>query len=303
MQTRNALGLAFGTKKSKKAIQSLTTNAITSSQGRQNPTTSSSSPPPLDPLASAVLSTMPATTSTTATTSDQAAELEAAKPRPKANLDAQTPQEVYDPNVLAGGADVLAKIKVKDWIDAVKAGRDVPLPSLYVAKRIPSVVGTGKDVPRLRLLKYVFLLLRWYKALKPAQGKKRGRMVPRIESPDLLSLNTEFGTELVAGLKKRFADEAGELNKWHVDNFVTHVLACMLVIDGFEVDTHNAAFDLGLEQGALANYFKELGCAVGKMSKKDCEDRGLSRAEGSSRRLARLRLPLVFPKLRVRGGK
>lgn len=245
---------------------------------------------------------MPATTaSTTETTS---AEHDAAKPRPKPNLLATSPPEVYDPNTLAGGADVLAKLKVKDWIDAVKAGRDVPLPSLYVAKRIPAVVGTGKDVPKLRLLKYVFLLLRWYKSLRPPQGKKRGRMVPKIESPDLAPLVAEFGSEVVAGLKRRFADEAGELNKWHTDYLVTHILACMLIIDGFEVDTHNAAFDLGLEQGVLANYFKELGCSVGKMGKKDCEDRGLSRAEGATRRVARLRVPLVFPKLRVgKGGR
>ena len=244
---------------------------------------------------------MPATTtaSTAATTS---AELDAARPRPKPNLSAQTPQEVYDPNNLAGGADVLAKLKVKDWIDAVKGGRDVPLPSLYVAKRIPAVVGTGKDVPKLRLLKYVFLLLRWYKSLRPPQGKKRGRMVPKIESPDLGPLVAEFGTEVLAGLKRRFADEGGELNKWHTDNLVTHILACMLIIDGFEVDTHNAGYDLGLEQGPLANYFKELGCVVWKMGKKECEDRGLSRADGATRRLARLRLPLVFPKLR-KGGR
>lgn len=38
-----------------------------------------------------------------------------------------------------------------------------------------------------------------------------------------------------------------ELNKWHMDNLITHMAAITLYIDGFKTDTNDLREDLRLE--------------------------------------------------------
>lgn len=38
-----------------------------------------------------------------------------------------------------------------------------------------------------------------------------------------------------------------ELNKWHMDNLITHIAALTLYIDNYRTDTHDIREDLGLD--------------------------------------------------------
>ena len=185
LQARTILGSAFGTKKSQKAIRALTENAIAS------PSKSTSKN---NILASAVLESMSQTVSSMPTREELQASIDEAKPRPKANLDAKTPGEVYTVEDLVG-LDTLRMLGVKGWQDAIEKGEDVQTSSKFVAKRLVKVVG-WKDVRRLK-----------------------------------------------AEVLMRHSN----MNKWAVDNFMTHICALALVIEHCEIDIADLRDDLRLD--------------------------------------------------------
>ena len=221
------------------------------------------------------------------------ADIDEAKPRPRPHLDAEIPAEVYPVDELVGGVNVLQAVGVKEWIDKVKAGQDVQTKSMFVARRLQGTVETG-DVKKLKTLRYLLLLVEWYKSLKP--GSKQGRLIPKLEEvPDLVA---GWGSDIVNGLARRFA-EGSVVNKWYYDHLITHILALTLVLDTFVTDSHDIREDLKLETKDISKYYLELGCAVANPTETERAALKVNKAEVITHRLARLRLPLVFPKTRL----
>ena len=290
---RQALGLAFGSKKTQKIIHNLTANAISPSK----PSQAGSTGPP-DPLAQAVLSSMPEGPSAEAVVSLEKA-AEAARARPTPNLSASTPADVYPIPLLVGGEDTLPKLHVKDWIDTINSNGDVTTRSLYVSRRILRVVRSG-DVRLVRVLRYLQLLIEWYKLFSAPKHKHKGRHVPDTGDQIFAPLIADFSSQLVGSVKARFADSAGNLNKWHQDNLITHMMALTLVVDNFETDTLHMQRDLVMDPKDLAKYYQELGCAVTIPNKAEQTKMKISSAEAKGRRMAKLKLPLKFPKPRGR---
>ena len=199
---RNNLGLAFGTKKSQKAIRSLTDNAINAikaspSKSKLN-ADGSENTKQLDALSEAVISSMAEPTSSMPTREEMQAQIDEAKPIPAPHLNASNPSEVYPVAELVGGEHVLRKMQVKDWTETLNAGGDVPTQIFFVSRRLAKVAQSG-DVLKMRILKYLCLLVGWWKCLKPGRSLK----VPKTE--DMGSLVEQFGTELVGGLRRRFS--------------------------------------------------------------------------------------------------
>ena len=201
LSARSNLGLAFGTKKSQKAIRALTNNAIKASPTKSKSQTSGTGRA-LDPLASAVISSMAQYTSSMPTREQMQADIDENKPIPKPDLAAETPAEVYPVEQLVGGTSVLRNINVQELMDKVKAGEDVQTRSLFVSNRLRAVVQSG-DVKRVRTLRYLLLLLDWRRSLKV--GVKKVKRVPKDE--DMGSLIEQYGGEVVRGIGRRFADQ------------------------------------------------------------------------------------------------
>ena len=201
LSARSNLGLAFGTKKSQKAIRALTANAIKASPTKSGSQVSGEGRT-LDPLASAVVSSMAPFTSSMPTREQMQADIDENKPIPKPNLVAETPAEVYPVEQLVGGINVLRDMNVKELISKVKAGEDVQTKSRFVSNRLRFIVQSG-EVKKVRILKYLQLLLEWYKCLKVV-GSKGARKVPKDE--DMGSLMEKYGSEVVRGIGARFAD-------------------------------------------------------------------------------------------------
>ena len=198
LSARSQLGLTFGTKKSQKAIRSLTENAIGSSQIKTS--TPGSSQPRLDPIASAVIDSMASTTSSMPTRSELQKAADDAKPRPIANMDAESPVDVYTIDNLVGG-ETLKLLMVKEWDDGIMSGKGVTTTSSFVSRRLARVVHAG-DVRRLKTLRYLLLLIEWYRALLPG-GKAGKRMLGREKVGEKV---TGAGTALLEGVRKRFAE-------------------------------------------------------------------------------------------------
>ena len=122
------------------------------------------------------------------------------KPRPRPHLDAEELEDIYPIDELTGGEGVLKYMNVKDWIDKIKNGDDVPTRCLFVARRIVKIV-EGGDVKKLKTLRYMLLLFEWYKTLSPSG---RGQMkVPKLEA--MAQLVEQYGSQVVQDLGKRFA--------------------------------------------------------------------------------------------------
>lgn len=200
LSARSNLGLAFGTKKSQKAIRALTANAIKASPTKSKPQTSGTGRA-LDPLASAVVSSMTQFTSSMPSREQLQADIDENKPIPKPNFAAETPAEVYSVEQLVGGTNVLRNMNVQELIDKVNAGETVQTKSLFVSRRLRAVVQSA-DVKTVRTLTYMLLLLEWQKGLK--LGPRAAKKVPRDE--EMGPLIEQYGSEVVRGVGRRFAD-------------------------------------------------------------------------------------------------
>ena len=231
------------------------------------------------------------------TREEMQAEIDEAKPRPKPNMQASTPAEVYPIEQLVGGANVLAAMGVKEWIEKVKAREDVQLKSRYVARKLAATVQSG-DVKKLKTMRYLLLLVEWFAALKPSS--KVGKRVPKLE--EMEDLFAAYGREIVTGVARRFAD-GFILNKWHVDNVITHILAIAVTLDNFVLDTNDIREDLKLEHKDVSKYFAELGCVLARPSDAERGALDIMKAEAQNHSIARLKLPLSFPKTRMGTAK
>lgn len=293
LSARSKLGLAFGTKKSQKAIRALSANAIQASPSKPKSQASSDKGRQLDPVASAVVSSMAESTASMPTREEMQAEIDEGKPCPKPNMQASTPAEVYPLEQLVGGVNVLGAMGVKDWIDTTRAGGDVQVKSRFVAKRLPAMVQSD-DVKKVKALRYLLLLIEWFVGLKP--GAKHGKRLPKPE--EMGPLVAAYGSETVSNVARRFAD-GNQLNKWHIDNVITHILALAISLHNFACDTHDLREDLKLEAKDVGRYFVELGCYVARPTDAERAVLKVTKAEAASHRIAKLKLPLVFPKIRA----
>jgi DNA-directed RNA polymerase I subunit RPA49 len=194
---RHALASEFGSKRSRKAIQDMTENAITRGHA-QDPNAGTKD----EAVASAVLQNMSSTTSTMPTKDAIGAAVDDSKPRPVANRAAEYPSDVYPVETILG-KDLLAMIPIKDWVDAAEAGQAVNVHSQFVAKRIFKLA-KAKELQKLKILRFILLCVNFNAALKT-----RGRGPKTIPPKD--KLLSEMGENapgpVVDAIRRRFASE------------------------------------------------------------------------------------------------
>ena len=193
---RNELSLAFGTKKARKAMASLIGNAVVTRKTGDDSFTKDSGP---DAAGAALLDSMNVTTANTATREELQARSDEAKPRPKANLKAQKVEEVYPVETLVG-TETMPQIMVKEWVDAAESKRVVTTKSRYVSQRLQKIATSG-NVRKLKILRYLLLLLDFWSVLKPT-----GKGSKRLPEREVIRTTTGVSTFLIDGVVKRFAD-------------------------------------------------------------------------------------------------
>lgn len=75
-----------------------------------------------------------------------------------------------------------------------------------------------------------------------------------------------------------------------------HICALALFIDNMEVDIWLLKEDTKLEIRALTQYFEELGARVRQVTEAERTRREMTKAQAAATRMARLKLPLQFPR-------
>jgi DNA-directed RNA polymerase I subunit RPA49 len=287
-QQREELGREFGTKKAKKAIASRSENAITSDAKGKGAITD---------VQTAILESVGEATSNLASKlseKDKANAALAAKPIPRPNLDAESPEDVYTFDTLIPPSDARL-IKVKEWMEQ---DRDtLGLMHSYPHDRHPAAASYG-DSRRMQALRYLTLLLEFHDAL--GNAGKSTRKVPKKELLQKKLPPSRWAPELVDSVRRRFTNDSGqELGKWQTDNLYTHICALALYIDHWECEMFMLKDDLKLEIRQISQYFSELGARVNAPTEAERNRRNFSKAQANATRIAKLKLPLDFPKVRM----
>lgn len=282
---RNALGETFGTKKARKAIASVTENAIGPDRAaRRLPAGERQK---LDSTASAVLSTMGGAVANIASSDELRKRIDEAKPRPRANENAKDIKDVYTIDSLIG-LETFKTIPVLEWQQTVKAGKEVIVNSKYVANRIRPFATSPE---KLKVLRYILLLIEFYNATIPGKGGRRLKSQKEVRHLRAFQL-----PEPIQDNVQRKFSEGREMKKWNSDYLLTHICALACLVDNYEVDFWDLKNDLAIETKQMGIYFMEIGAKLGPMSETEQKRQGLERAAAAQRKIAKLKLPLAFPK-------
>ncbi|KAJ4353864.1 DNA-directed RNA polymerase I subunit rpa49 [Didymosphaeria variabile] len=278
---RHALAAEFGSKRSRKAIEDMTQNAIQRGDATKD-----------EGIAENVLQGMSGATAAMPTSEELAAAVAESKPRPRANLAAEYPIDVYPIDVVVG-KEFMALIEVSDWVSASESGAGVEVRSRFVAKRISKLV-KNKQYQKLKLLRFILLCVKLNDIAKPGKGTKK--------LPPKGKFETAMGEDVPAALgntiRRRFASETNDLPRWNIDNMITHACAAALIVDDFETDVNDLREDFKIENKQIRQYFSELGCRLNVPTEADRNKLKITKAESNSHTIAKLRLPLKFPQLR-----
>lgn len=282
--------MTFGTKKAKKAIAAISENAITPLKSRGTSPDSLKKAIKKHPTALAVLESMAISAENAPTKQSMQAAIDDAKLGPKINPAAEIPADVYPRSSIVGD-DVLMECKVKPWVDAIEAGEEVHMAYRFTAHRLKAIVKKD-DIVKLKVMKYMLLLMEFLFTLKGLRGG--GRKLP---PKDVLKTKLNISDALLNTVKKRFTD-GHEMTKRHVDNLITHLAVLSLIVDDFESDTFDLREDLGLKPMEMRKYFQEIGAKLLAPTERERTKMNISKPEASTHVIARLTLPLQFPKLR-----
>lgn len=266
------LGEAFGTKKAKKALQAVQENAMLAARSGGK----------LDRDDRALVDTIKESSHHIATREELQAAVDSARPVPRGNFDARDIQDVYVPAEIIG-SEVLKAIPVMDWQEKVKNMEAVHVPSRFVANRINRVASNEDAVQRLKVMRYLLWLIIFWATT--AQGRERG--TKSIGKRDKLRQVMAPAPEpVIESIRRKFSDN-GIMRKAHIDLLMTHCCVFASIIDNFEVTTFDLREDLRLEQKQLNQYFMEIGARMKQ-----------SKAGDKIHHIAKLALPLQFPKMR-----
>ncbi|KAJ6164445.1 hypothetical protein N7470_003117 [Penicillium chermesinum] len=316
---RTNLTNTFGTKQSRKAVQSMAENAQLSN-----------APAGTVPEAGAALiGSLPAdVASGRAKESNVQAEVQAAKPVPTPDLTAVHPLDIYK---LSDFKSPLTG--VNEWKKQVESGKEVVTGSRYVSSRVEAVVKSG-DKQLLQVLRFIHLLLEFSRSLKSmgkgsagaAPGSKK--LPPREDLRKALSSTTNskdaepsaeelLPDSVIEAVRRRFVPSGGFLSKF--DLTLLHTTICALTLhigpkpaadkmggngpNELATDPSDLRDDLRLDSPTIQQYFRELGCIINKPLQSDHARFNIKgKAEANARKIVRLRVPPSFPKV-SRGGR
>ncbi|KAH8733215.1 DNA-directed RNA polymerase-like protein I 49 kDa polypeptide [Phaeosphaeriaceae sp. PMI808] len=288
MAKRHALAAEFGSKKSRKAIEDMTLNAIRSAKA-DDPTATRD-----EGVAGNILQNMSTALGSMPTKQELEAAVDSSKPRPTPNLAAEYPADVYPIDTVVG-SELMTMIEVKDWVQASEAGQGVDVSSKYVARRIVKLA-KNKQIQKLKVLRFILLCINFNAALTGGGGKFAKRIPQREKLEALMGEDTPAGC--IMALRRKFASEnSSDMPRWNIDNILTHIAAAALIVDDHEVDVNDLRDDLKIDNKEIQGYFAELGCRVKPPTQGDMTKWKLNKAEVKNHSIAKLKLPLQFPRV------
>jgi len=214
-----------------------------------------------------------------------------AKPRPKANMNAERAADAYPIDTLFD----LSTIPVKEWHDDLKAKKEIKTSSRFVSNRLGrlGMMGNSIDIQKTKVLRYLLCLLDLYNS---AITKGRGQKV--LLDKTKLTEKLKLPIPVVEAARRKFSD-MGKMTTYHSDLLITNVCVLALIVDNFEIDDiYDLKEDLKQDLKKMKLYFNEVGAKVGAVPAALAKDKNWTKAEAAQHNSAKLRIPLEFPKVK-----
>ena len=305
--SRAALTEAFGTKKSKKAAQSIAENRLLARGGADD----------VDPLSQAIAATVKEEDD------EPSSSPQLTKPLPQADIDTTDIREVYSLSMLViPQSETLKSMPLQKWRQTMSSKKQVSVAFRYVANRIgylmPAHIAAPDDEDYLRhlqVLRYIYLLLDIHKFAARHSPKKP------MPFPDQWPEDTISGTiasTTLRALCKHFFPER-KSTRFSITLLRTTILALTLHIpppsfitgnDTLVTEPTDISLDLGVDKAEVIKLYRELGSKVESATDTQLERWGLLKLytqpkvdeEGkaikvSKPRFARLTFPITFVKV------
>ena len=325
--SRAALTETFGTKKSKKAVQSVAENRLLAQDGDGEAGTT-------NPLSEAFLATMP---TETVLPDGEVDLVQENKPLPKANLAALTSDAAYPLSSLVfPSPSALDKVDVSDWQALAASGQDIQVLSRFVASRVEAYIEASLSeseksqdnkspaLRRLRLLRYALILIELSRFISVPGRSDRGRSVPPPKKLLQRFSDPKPPLYLLEGIRRHFVPKDDTMRSFETQRLHTTICALALHLPSrrtldrpnyhFTIEPSDLRDDLSLDDKTIRHYFKELGCRVDSLTETESAVYGVKKSKRSKEaeasgdalkakthdvRIAKLRIPLRFPKQSV----
>ena len=312
--SRSVLTHTFGTKKSKKLVQSRAENVLYSRDADPNAA---------NPLSEALLSSMPEPealpTTSDGRTIDTAAAIQAGKPLPKPDLTATDVSQAYPLSNLIFPSphnSTLAAMPISEWRKLISEGERVTSSSRFVANRVVYITQAANTDPSpetqqtstLQLLRYIYLLIEFCRAISRFRPEKHIPPISKWSTGKITDRST-FPNPLLNALTTKYCPGGKGPTKSDLILLHTTILALTLHIpppsgthglDVLATDPTDIQQDLNLSPHDARKYFRELGCKVELGTDTELSTWGIRKPgeeAGVKTKYAKLRLPLVFPQV------
>ena len=249
---------------------------------------------------------------------DTAAVIQAAKPLPTPDLTATNVFQAYPLSNLVFPSPytfTLTAMPTSEWRTAISEGKTVQTTSRFVAKHIANIAQAANAHPspespqttNLQLLRYILLLIEFSRAISKFRA---GKGFPPISKwpPSRISDQSKIPSPLLKALLKKYCPEGSGPTKFDLMLLHTTILALTLHIPPpsgnhgpavLMTDPSDVQQDLSLTPEDTRKYLRELGCKNERATDQELETWGIRKPGDKEvrRKYAKLRLPLVFPKM------
>ena len=304
--SRAALTHAFGTKKSKKAVQSVAENRLLS-QGADNPNS---------PISNALLSSMPHREAGNQLTDSSASIIQASKPLPTPDLTTNDITKFYPLSSLvfpAPASGTLSKMPVDEWKASVEskkaisaASRFVAINSTHVTKAMIANPDNRDARQTLQILRYMLVLIELARNLAPLHSEKR------LPPPEKWTswFSGSIPSSLLEKVMQKFCPNGMGPSKSNMILLRTTILALTLHIPPpsgnfrsgiLATQPHDIQADLNLQPDEARHLYRELGCRWEPATDAELERWGYTKLKKAKEvaqapRFAKLKFPVQFPK-------
>jgi A49-like RNA polymerase I associated factor len=225
------------------------------------------------------------------------------KPLPKPNMEATTASEAYPlPNLIENFDTTMTLLKVEPWRSAVKKDEAITMTHRFPASRVVRIVQENKKNPQMiKALQYLLILLQVHSALKKPRGLNDNASLPK----ELNRLVPAAPTVAITDSIKRKLTSSGQGSVLPTQSLIllrTTILALTLHIDNYTTDIRDIVKDLDMDVPTIQKYYRDLGCKPHKPTESEFAKYNVkTKAQASALKIFELKVPLEFPKARVKG--
>lgn len=286
---RSTLGEAFGTKKAKKALQSLEKNRIDADK--------------LVSMENSIVDSVKTNTENLPSLETMREQQSIERPIPHYNLDTNDVTQVYplESVIPKREYDILRLAPIVNESDPKKRLELFPYKnSFYISSRLDELSSiNGNHTERIKQLYYLSILLGLFENKRVSNKNDLTKKLGNLPEIVINGLIEKF-TVVKSGAMGKSKDRNFTIDPLCETRLLSHILVLILRIDNYIVEIPPLARELSVKPAKLIELFRSVGCNIKPPSQVQAEALGISKYLLSSYKLAILSAPLKLPEVAQR---